>query len=169
MLFTNAKVTDEVVYKIIDTLENNKRRSGRGAAGVAGVHRRQPLQEIRHSLSPRRLEIFQGQQASRRRLSSERICTQVTDAAERISAARARCALDRHFPGPADLRRRLGSRCSAPPVRAVFYTEQMLAVCLGLSLALSFISAKRQRAGSTGSAPSPRSASASTSPSVTSH
>ena len=47
MLFTNAKVPDDVVYKIIDTLENEQGRPGRGAAGVARVHRRrEPLQAL---------------------------------------------------------------------------------------------------------------------------
>ena len=51
-----------------------------------------------------------------------------------------------------------------------FYTEQLLAVCLGLSLALAFIAGSQERAErrSTGPARRCRSASASTSPSATS-
>ena len=54
MIFTNAKVQDDVVYKFIDTLETNKADLVADAAGAARVLGRRALQEVRHSLSPGR-------------------------------------------------------------------------------------------------------------------
>ena len=63
MIFTNAKVTDDAVYKLIDTLEKNKAGSGRPSSrrcasfSAAGLYKK-----LRHPLSPRRLEVLQGTQ-----------------------------------------------------------------------------------------------------------
>ena len=67
MLFTNAKVKDEVVDKIIDTLVKNKAdlvavRRSCATSPPTGL-----LQEARHALPPRRAEVFQGPTTSRPR------------------------------------------------------------------------------------------------------
>ena len=62
MLFTNAKVKDDVVYKIIDTLENNKADLVAVQPALREFTAAGALQELRHPLSPGRLEIFQGPQ-----------------------------------------------------------------------------------------------------------
>ena len=66
MLFTNAKVQDDVRLQDHRDAGEEQGRSGRRAAGAARVLGRRPLQEIRHPLSPRRPEILQGQGPGRR-------------------------------------------------------------------------------------------------------
>src|SRR6476660_7389576 len=54
MIFASSKVSDEVVYKVIEALENNKAELV-DPAGAARIFRGSTLQELRHSLSPRRV------------------------------------------------------------------------------------------------------------------
>ncbi len=61
VLITHAKVPDERHLQNDRDARAEQTRPRIGAAGASRILRRQPLQEIRHSLSPRRLEILQGQ------------------------------------------------------------------------------------------------------------
>ncbi len=54
MIFTNASVKDDVVYKMIETLEANKGELVSIQPALARVQRRRALQEVRHPLSPGR-------------------------------------------------------------------------------------------------------------------
>ena len=63
VLITNAKVKDDVVYKILDTMEKNKDDL---VAVQPVLHEFTPesaYKQARHALSSGRAEIFQGPQA----------------------------------------------------------------------------------------------------------
>ena len=120
ILFTNAKVSDDVVYKLIETMENNKADMVAVAPNLreftaAGLYKK--LQQF--PVPPRRLEVLQGQEHRGQGLSSERSSVQPADAAE---PALRRVPGDRHCDrysagAAARLRRRLGARRAAAAVR----------------------------------------------------
>ena len=64
VLFTNAKVPDEFVYKILDTLEKNKPDLIAVQPVLREFSRGLRLQAVRRAVSSGRAEVFQGAQAS---------------------------------------------------------------------------------------------------------
>src|SRR5919201_4873748 len=118
-------------------------RSRRGAAGAARLFRRQRLQALRHALSPRRAQVLQGTQHPGE-------TARVSEAAIAAEAARPRAgaaALATDLLQAALLIAIVGWVLDVPRrlFGVSFYTEQLLAVCLGIGLALSFV-ARRDRA-----------------------
>ena len=67
VLFTHAKVRDDLVYKILDTMEKNKDELDRRAAGAARVLAGLRLQAIRRALSSGALKYFKERNLTPRR------------------------------------------------------------------------------------------------------
>src|SRR6185503_13530456 len=103
------------------------RRPRRHPAGAARLHCHQRVQAVRHPVPPRRAQVLQGAQhpgqAPRVRGA---VAVDVLQGALLVAIVGWVLDLPRQFLG------------------ASFYTEQLLAVCLGLGLALSFV-ARRER------------------------
>ncbi len=62
ILFTNSKVKNEVVEKIIDTMAKNKSDMVAVAPALNDFSLGHDVSQAQHDLSPRRAEIFPGPQ-----------------------------------------------------------------------------------------------------------
>ena len=62
LMFTSAKMTDDFIYKLLDTHDEEQARPDRGAAGAARVLGAVRLQAVRGGVPSRRVEVFQGAQ-----------------------------------------------------------------------------------------------------------
>ncbi len=165
ILFTNAKTKDEVVAKIIDTMVKNKPDLVAVAARARRLHAASSsIASTRCPYHPGRAEVLPGQQARSQGLSvsEERV---VPDAAQHVSAAS-----EERFIASAEEFAATASRTTVLTANVLqallvacvvlwvldvprqvfnvsFYTEQLLTVCLGLTLALAFVSDDRAAAG----------------------
>ena len=157
ILFTNGKTKDDVVYKILDTMVKNKPDLVAVAPVLADSRARARPPQAHDPVSSRRAEILPGQQARSQGLSSERGARRSRRGAARLRRVGGtvhchrggvrgdRVAHDRA--SRTNVLQALLVACVVLWVLDVprqvfnvsFYTEQLLTVCLGLTLALAFV------------------------------
>ena len=112
LFLTNAKASDDMVYKILDTLEKNKADLVAVQPVLRAFSAAGGLQAVRHAVPPRRAEVLQRAQHP---AQTAGVSEAAPAASGRARAARAR---DRHPAGAAArLHRRLGAGHAAAPFR----------------------------------------------------